>query len=142
MNKTLLIIALLVLPISASGQELARQTDPCFDKATTQSELNTCATRALDSADVDLNRVYQQLLKKHAVQKTFIKKLKLAQEAWLKFRDAHIESFYPELNEDQLRAEGTIYSMCKVMENTRLTIERTEELKRMLNPKEGDICGI
>src|SRR6266849_6087259 len=116
MKKILLITALLVLPISVSTQEPPHQTDPCFAKATTQAEATACAGKAFDEADAELNLVYQQLLKKHAAHKGFIKRLKLAQEAWLKFRDAHIESLYPSYDEDQLRAEGTIYPMCKAME--------------------------
>lgn len=141
MKKTLLFAALFVLPISVSTQEPPPQTDPCFAKAANQAEITACAGQAFDKADAELNVVYQQLLKKHAAHKNFIKKLKLAQEAWLKFRDAHIESLYPSPDEDQLRAEGTVYPMCKAMEMTRLTVERTRTLKNMLNPKEGDVCG-
>lgn len=141
MKKILLIVTLLVLPISVSTEEPPPQTDPCFTKATTQAEITACAGQAFDKADAELNLVYQQLLKKYAAHKNLIKKLKLAQEAWLKFRDAHIESLYPNPDEDQLRAEGTVYPMCKAMEMTRLTVERTRTLKNMLNPKEGDVCG-
>ena len=136
-----MVAALFVLPISVSTQEPPAQTDPCFAKATTQAGITACAGQAFDKSDAELNVVYQQLLKKHAGHKNFIKKLKLAQEAWLKFRDAHIESLYPNPEEDHLRAEGTVYPMCKAMEMTRLTVKRTKTLKRMLNPKEGDACG-
>jgi uncharacterized protein YecT (DUF1311 family) len=84
--------------------------------------------------------LYRQLLKKYAADQNFVKKLKLAQEAWVKFRDAHIESVYPD--EKQSRAEGTAYPMCKAMELTSLTVERTKALKNMLNPKEGNVCGL
>ena len=141
MKKTLLIAVILVLPISVSTQEPAPQADPCFAKATTQAEATVCAGQAFDKADAELNLVYQQLLKKHAADKNFIKRLKLAQEAWLKFRDAHIESLYPSQDEHQLRAEGTVYPMCKAMELRKLTVERTRTLKNMLDPKEGDVCG-
>jgi uncharacterized protein YecT (DUF1311 family) len=141
MKRILLIAALLALPISVSTQGPPHQSNPCFAKATTQAEATACAGKALDEADAELNLVYQQLLKKHVAHKDFIKRLKLAQEAWLKFRDAHIESLYPNPDEDQLRPEGTVYPMCKAMEITRVTVERTRTLKSMLNPKEGDVCG-
>ena len=141
MKNILLIVALLVLPISVSTQESTPQTDPCFAKATTQAEITACAGQALDKADAELNQVYQELLKKHAANRNFIKRLRLAQEAWLKFRHAHIESLYPSSDVDQLRAEGTVYPMCKAMEITRLTTERTRTLKNMLSPREGDACG-
>lgn len=141
MNKTLLITALLVLPLSVSTQEPSVQTDPCFAKATTQSEATACAGQALAKADAEMNLVYQQILKKHAARGNFIKRLKAAQEAWLKFRDAHVDSLFPDRDEGELQT-GTVYPMCKAMEMTRLTIERTNTLKKILNPKEGDVCGL
>ena len=141
MNKVLLLAAFLVLPVPMSSQETTRQSDPCFEKATSQSDMTTCATEGLKKADAELNLVYRQLLKKHAARKNFISKLKLAEEAWVKFRDAHMESLYSESEEDQLRAEGSVYPMCKAMELTRLTVERTKALKNMLDHQEGDVCA-
>jgi uncharacterized protein YecT (DUF1311 family) len=103
--------------------------------------MTTCATEGLKKADAELNLVYRQLLKKYAARKNFISKLKLAEEAWVKFRDAHIESLYSESEEDQMRAEGSVYPMCKAMELTRLTVERTTALKNMLDHEEGDVCA-
>jgi uncharacterized protein YecT (DUF1311 family) len=140
-NKLLMVTLLLALPISASRQESIPKADPCFDKATTQADMNTCAADASNKADAELNRVYQRLLKKHAGQKNYIAKLELAQEAWVKFRNAHIEFLHPELNEDQVRAEGTVYPMCNAIEITRMIRERIETLKNLLDPKEGDVCG-
>jgi len=141
MKKIFAIAIMLVLPTVVSTQGPVPQTDPCLAKATTQAEVTACAVRAIDEANAELNLVYEQLLRKHAPHKNFIKKLKLAQEAWLKFRDAHIESLYPEPDIDQLRAEGTVYPMCKAMEIARLTAERTRSLKNILEHKEGDVCG-
>lgn len=140
MKKLLLIVALLGWPISVPTQEPMPQTDSCFARATSQAEITACAGQALDKADAELNLVYQQLQKKYAANKDFIKRLRLAQEAWLKFRDAHIESLYPS-DAQQQKAEGTVYPMCKAMEMTRLTIERTKTLRNLLSPKEGDVCG-
>lgn len=142
MKRILSMAALVVLAISVSTVESTPQADPCFAKAKTQADATACAAQALDKADAELNLVYQQLLKKHAANQNLIKRLKLAQEAWLKFRDAHIESLYPSPDQDELKAEGTAYPMCKAMEITRLTLERTKTLKNMLNPKEGDVCGL
>jgi uncharacterized protein YecT (DUF1311 family) len=140
-NKTLLLLVFLVVSVPISGQEQPVQGDPCFEKATTQSDMTTCATEGFKKADTSLNLVYQQILKKYATRKNFIIKLKFAEEAWVKFRDAHIESLYSESEEDQVRAEGSVYPMCKAMELTRLTVERTKELKNMLEHQEGDVCS-
>ena len=137
-----MVVLLLGLPISAARQESSPKADPCFDKAKTQADMNSCAADASNEADAELNRVYQQLLKKHAGQKNYIAKLKLAQEAWVEFRNAHIEFLYPEVNEDQVRSEGTVYPMCRTREITRLTRERIKTLENLLNPQEGDVCGM
>jgi uncharacterized protein YecT (DUF1311 family) len=135
-KKALFLVAFLVASVPISSQEPPpRQNDPCFDKATTQSDLTTCATEGLKKADAELNLVYRQLLKKYAARKNLITKLKLAEEAWVKFRDAHIESLYSESD------EGSVYPMCKAMELTRLTVERTKALKNMLDHQEGDVCA-
>lgn len=141
MNKVLMVTLLLALPISASRQESSPKVNSCFDKATTQAEMNACAADALNKADAEMNRVYQQLLKKHAGQEDYINRLKLAQEAWVKFRDAHIEFLYPHVNVGEVRADGTVYPMCKDMEITKFTVERTKTLQNLLDPKEGDVCG-
>jgi uncharacterized protein YecT (DUF1311 family) len=140
-NKILVAIALLASSFSMSSQEPASQNNSCFDKATTQSEINVCATDGLKKADAELNQVYQQLLEKHATDKEFVRRLRLAQEAWVKFRDAQVECMYPASHENQLQAEGSVYPMCKDLEITRLIVDRTKTLKRMLNPQEGDVCA-
>ena len=141
MKQILQVAALMVVPVLVSTQEpTPPQADPCFAKATTQAEATDCARKALDKADAELNLVYQELLRTHSADKSFVKRVKLAQEVWVKFRDAHIESLYPSQAEGGERAEGTVYPMCKAMEITRLTVERTNTLKRMLTPKEGDVC--
>lgn len=61
MDKILLIAVLLALPIAASRQQQAVQTDSCLDKAKTQADVNDCAVQTFNKADVELNRVYQQL---------------------------------------------------------------------------------
>jgi uncharacterized protein YecT (DUF1311 family) len=66
-NKVLLLAAFLILPVSISSQEPTRPNDPCFEKATSQSDMTTCATEGLKNADAELNLVYRQLLLKKNV---------------------------------------------------------------------------
>lgn len=116
----------------------AQQDDRCLDMRS-QNEMNTCETEQYRKADTDLNQTYRALLSKHNSDAHFVDKLRLAQEAWLKFRDAYLDSIY--YQEDKLRAYGTVYPTCRAILSTRLTIERTKELRQMLNPEEGDVCG-
>jgi uncharacterized protein YecT (DUF1311 family) len=70
-------------PAQADGQE-----DPC-PGARTQQELNLCASRAFQQADAELNKLYQQLMRDAGAAERA--KLRAAQLAWIKFRDAHCE---------------------------------------------------
>jgi uncharacterized protein YecT (DUF1311 family) len=116
----------------------AQSIDPCLDKQT-QTEMNSCEIDQYTKADADLNLAYKQHLAKYQGRPEFAQKLRHAQEAWVKFRDADVDSFYFE--GDKVRAYGSVYPTCKAIELTRLTIERTKELRLMLNPQESDICG-
>ncbi len=116
----------------------AQAKDRCLDKET-QSEMNVCEAERYHRADAELNLVYQELLKKRSADKVFVQKLKLAEEAWIKFRDANIEALYPE--EDKALAYGSVYPMCRAMQLSSMTDQRTEFLRRMLKSTEGDVCG-
>jgi uncharacterized protein YecT (DUF1311 family) len=75
-------------PPSAQAAQGSGQEDPC-PGARTQQELNLCASQAFQRADAELNKLYQQLMQgAGAAEKG---KLRAAQLAWLKFRDAHCE---------------------------------------------------
>jgi uncharacterized protein YecT (DUF1311 family) len=136
MNKIICLGFFLVLPLSISGQQ---QTvgESCLEKAASQTEMNICAAEDFRRADTELNLVYQQLLQKYSGDKVLVQKLRLAEEAWIKFREAQAAALYGE--RDQF--SGSVYPMCRAMGMTRLTMERVEDLKRMLNPREGDVCA-
>jgi uncharacterized protein YecT (DUF1311 family) len=112
---------------------------PCRT-AQTQFELNQCACDEYKKADADLNKVYQQLLSVNAREQEFTEKLKTAQRAWIVFRDAQLESLYPAIKDPRAQY-GSVYPMCYCLAQKELTLQRTDQLKRMLNPKEGDPCG-
>jgi uncharacterized protein YecT (DUF1311 family) len=73
----------------------------------------------------------------------FIIRLKEAQRAWLKYRDAHIEARFPTAKKgDQYSEYGNIYPQCACMELTELTEERIRILEKWLKGTvEGDVCG-
>jgi uncharacterized protein YecT (DUF1311 family) len=64
------------------------QEDPC-PGARTQQDLNLCASQAFQKADAELNKLYQQLMRDAGAAERA--KLRAAQLAWIKFRDAHCE---------------------------------------------------
>ncbi|MGA9041007.1 MAG: lysozyme inhibitor LprI family protein [Terriglobales bacterium] len=137
MRFALVIIALYSIPL-LSGQQQPQSFSDCDKTAHTQADLNECGSNDLKSADNELNRTYQQLLKKSAADQVATQKIKAAQRAWIAYRDAQIAALYPA--EDKQKEYGTVFPMCADLALADLTRERTKILKKMLNPVEGDVC--
>jgi len=116
----------------------AQGNDPCLGMQS-QGEMNACAADQYAKTNAELTAVYKQLISKYESVAAFQAKLRLAQESWLKFRDADVTCFY--YRKDKLAAYGSAYPVCRYRAMTHLTVERTKELKRMLNPEEGDVCA-
>ncbi|HEX8129648.1 MAG TPA: lysozyme inhibitor LprI family protein [Pyrinomonadaceae bacterium] len=102
--------------------EVDRQ-DPC-PGAGNQHELNRCAARARDQADAELNKVYRELLKDTGT--TERAKLRSAQLAWIKFRDAHCDY------ESVGNKGGSIYPMVYSFCLAKLTTARVKQLQEIL----------
>ena len=134
LSSVILNVVILVVARDASPQK----SDPCFSKDT-QSEMNSCEFAQYAKVDAELNSVYLKLMAKYKSDDEFVKRLKIAQESWLKFRDADLASLY--YQENKPGAYGSVHPMCKALELIRLTNERVKELKEMLNPEEGDVCA-
>jgi uncharacterized protein YecT (DUF1311 family) len=91
-------------------------------------------------ADNELNQVYNQIQNDYKNDSTFIEKLKISQRLWIKFRDAELEMKYPE--SDKRLSYGSMYPMCATGYLTELTIQRTEKLKKWLEPiPDGEGCS-
>jgi len=102
----------------------------------TQRELNECGGAELRKADAELNRVYVALLERLKSDPVAIENLKASERAWIIFRDAHMKALHPHPD-----TEGSVRPMCWALELTELTVQRTEMLKRMLGPADGDVCS-
>ncbi len=112
----------------------------CLQTAMTQSELNQCAGVTYKEADKELNRVYKKIRELYKDDPVFLEKMKKAQLAWIKLRDADFEMMYPHHNEH--RYYGSSFSMCSAMYTTKLTMERIAYLKTWLvGVEEGDVCS-
>jgi uncharacterized protein YecT (DUF1311 family) len=123
--------------VSASQKQKPKS---CWDTANTQFELNQCAGSDLDATDKELNKVYQQILKKYADDPVFIAKFKAAQRAWLQFRDAELAAVYP--HESEPAYYGSVLPMCHAGEKARITFLRVKELKRWAEGiDEGEVCA-
>jgi uncharacterized protein YecT (DUF1311 family) len=106
---------------------LAAQSKDCIETAMTQLEMNECSGISYKEADAELNRVYKQIRKVYQADKEFLNKLKMAQRAWIKLRDADFELQFPPTGK-----YGSIFPMCANEFKTQLTLQRVEFLKRWL----------
>jgi uncharacterized protein YecT (DUF1311 family) len=112
----------------------------CYDKAQTQLELNSCSDEEYASADRELNRLYKAIVEKYKDDPKFIAKLRDAQRAWLKYRDAEFEAKFPHAGE--ANHYGSIFPMCASQYRAELTRERIAKLRVWLDgAEEGDACS-
>lgn len=106
--------------------------------AQSQMEMNAAACDAAKKADVELNAVYQAVLKKAAGDKVLTAKLKVAQRAWLAFRDAELAARYPAEDKSEY---GSIFNLCWCNSLADLTQRRTAQLTPWRDGiPEGDAC--
>ena len=129
--------------LSVGAQTRPAQSEPCYDTARTQSELNRCADNDFARADRELNMTYQRILKKYAKDALFLQRLREAQRAWVAFRDAEMQMKYPSTNAQEVTARfGSVYPMCLASYKAELTEQRTKRLSVWLSGiEEGDVCS-
>jgi len=102
-----------------------------------QAELNVCASDDFSVADKELNQTYQALIKKEAADTLFISKLRIAQKAWLAFRDAELEARFACAEGGVNVCWGSMYMMSFLYRKAELTRERTKHLQQMLDDGRG-----
>lgn len=89
-----------------------------------------------ETPDQTLNRVYTDVQARHAGNPVFLDRLKKAQRAWLRWRDAEVAAMYPDL------ADGTVTPGCAADFRAQLTQERIVRLKRWVDGvAEGEVCA-
>lgn len=111
--------------------------------AETQLALNDCAAKMHQEEDDELNRIYQEILKKYKADSVFIKKFRQAQQAWIKFRDAQFDAMFPQILDTRGQYNyGSVFPMCASLYKAKLTHLRVEELRLWLDGiEEGDACS-
>lgn len=114
----------------------------CYDKAQTQFELNSCASDEYAAADKELNQVYQGVLERYKGDAKFIVKLREAQRAWLRYRDAEFEAKFPHHQEVDYLEYGNVFPMCANVYRVQLIRERITKLREWLDgTDEGNACA-
>jgi uncharacterized protein YecT (DUF1311 family) len=127
--KALMIAVALVIMATAPGT-----------LAQTQRQITDSACSDYRQADAELNRVYRRIVAEYQDDKLFLEKLKKAQQAWIAYRDADVESLYPA--PDKKSEYGSIYETCYCTALQQVTLQRTEMLQQWLRGvAEGDVCA-
>jgi len=99
---------LLVVVLGTVCAQQSPEYRACSDGAKTQVVMNACASDEAARADKQLNDVYRTLLQK-TTDTTAATKIKVAERAWVTYRDAYIDAMYPAENK---QAEyGSVYPM-------------------------------
>ncbi|MBD1870866.1 DUF1311 domain-containing protein [Cyanobacteria bacterium FACHB-471] len=109
-------------PDTTSAQASAPSAD-CAN-AQTQAEINQCAQASYETADKELNRVYQEL--KSSLNNQEQEELIDAELAWIEYRDQTCEAESSQYEGGSI--QPTIYYGCL----ERVTTERTAELQSQL----------
>lgn len=128
--KTLTLITFIIvsffLALSGSAQERVKN-DPCekANESGVTADLVECSSKKLAAADAELNRTYRQLVSRLG-DKKWEAKLRAAQQAWIKYRDANCD--YVSEFSGGGSAVTFEYNFCLAD----MTTARTKELHEML----------
>ena len=108
------------------------------ENSQTQLQMNEASCAEYKQADREMNRVYLKIVSDDRGDPVFIKAMKKAQLAWLRYRDAHVESIFP----GAASQYGSVSTMCRCGSLAEITKERTQTLNRWLEGiDEGDVCA-
>jgi uncharacterized protein YecT (DUF1311 family) len=129
----------LALCLLIAGPALAQDdTGIACNPEGTQIELNACAQQEYDDADATLNHTWRRLAEALADQPVALAALRRSQRAWIAFRDAEVDAHFPVADgEDPRFVYGSMYPMSRSAVLTRLTRDRTAQLRAHLEEFEA-----
>lgn len=116
--------------LSLSTMSLAAHALDC-DKASPQSDMDQCATQALNKADAELTQTYVGY--RNRLNKAQQNQIRDVQLAWIKYRDLSCKYA------SSSTTGGSAHSMPLQSCLTEKTAERTKELKALSRCPEGDL---
>jgi uncharacterized protein YecT (DUF1311 family) len=93
-------------------------------------EMNVCANEEAGRVDTQLNDVYSKLLSHAASQPRAVEKIKVAERAWVAYRDAYIDAMYPA--PDKQAEYGSMYAMELNLLRAKLTRQQVTALQELL----------
>jgi uncharacterized protein YecT (DUF1311 family) len=121
---------------SLCNAQYSPQYDACIKNAMAQNEMHVCANEEAIRVDSELNRVYKLLLSKVRGNPLATAKIKAAQKAWIRYRDAYIQAMYPE--SDKQAKYGSIFPMEVDLLGAKLSWQQIEALKDIQRHNDPD----
>ncbi len=104
-------------------------------------EMRDTAKSDVQKSKQDLEDIFNEILNIYQHDEIFLEKLKLSQEAWENYKNAHLEARYPFKSQDSLWHYGSIFPVCHANLLQKLIDERIAELRLWLDGlEEGDVC--
>ena len=119
------------LGISIGVAQNSQKLVECLQTANTQLAIHMCASEEARRADEQLSAVYQKVLSAVAGQPAFIEKIRVAERAWIVYRDAYMEAMYPA--KDKLNTYGSIYTTNVNLLRAELTQRQIAAVKKLLD---------
>jgi|SRR5450432_3360390 uncharacterized protein YecT (DUF1311 family) len=102
----------------------------------TQMKMNKQASAQDEKADDKLTAAYKKILKIYKSDTLFIKNLRTAENAWLRYRDYQVKARFPDYKESPY---GSMLPMCVSEYSKQLTEDHRRELEEWLvGIEEGD----
>jgi len=122
----LVIVSMFTLPLFAQDKHpIDKLEEECIEKDSTTAGMNNCAMEACKQWDVELNKYYELLLGILSIEEK--QQLKVAQVAWLKYRDLETKFRMDTF----LNNQGTMYSNMAMSEKLDIIKQRALELKSL-----------
>lgn len=116
----LVLILLIAAQMQAQEQVQVPQTEDCRNASTT-SAMRACANASYEAAQRELDSAYQNLLQR--LDSSQREKLRVAQRAWLQYRDANAQF------QASLAQGGTLAPLIRTTVLAEMTKARASELK-------------
>lgn len=124
-------------PLRSQEPDEPDEPDPCAH-VQRQGDVNVCWATEAVRADTEMKEAYNALLAK--LPHRAAENLKKAQRLWLDYREAHVATLYGAPN--PFRVYGPAYPTCLSIARRQLTLARTKELMRLLQPDPDDLCPL
>lgn len=128
------VAALLTLPalsaVTSVGHAAESNNTVDCSKATTQIDMEQCATEALNKADAELNQTYVEY--RNQLDRERQNQIRDVQLAWIKYRDLSCKYATSSTGGS---AHGLALQSCL----SDKTLQRTQEIKALANCREGDL---